>query len=129
MQDIVPYLLAANTLISIGAIVYSWLSSSGKEALKGLDKLEAESTASMEKIEHASHLTTAALSARCSMLEQSVAVLTHTVDHLPSSEITHRLEIAIARVEGRIETLTERLQPVSAIAHRMQDIALQEARS
>ena len=117
VQEMLPYLLGLNTLASLGAVVYAWLSSSGKEALTSLEKLDND--ASMAR---------SALSARCGMLEQSVAVLQSTVDHLPSSDTTHRLEIAVARVEGRIETLTERLQPIAAIASRLQEQAMEGPR-
>lgn len=50
------------------------------------------------------------------------------LQHLPDKDTAHRLEMAVARLEGRLETMDERLKPVAAIASRMQDVLIEGGR-
>ena len=45
--------------------------------------------------------------------------------HMPDKDTAHRMEMAIQRLEGRLEVMDERLKPVAAIASRMQDVLLE----
>lgn len=128
VQELLPYLLFFNTAAAIGSVLYAWFSSSGKEALSGLEKLKKETEERLKKLESDTSIADTDLAVRCGAMEQSVAVLQSTVDHLPSTATTQRLELAVARIEGSIETLTERLKPVSAIALRLQEQAMEGAR-
>ena len=47
------------------------------------------------------------------------------LEHMPDRDTTHRLEMAIARLEGRMETMDERLKPIAAISVRLQDMAME----
>ncbi|MCW1842285.1 hypothetical protein [Prosthecomicrobium hirschii] len=76
----------------------------------------------------ASEDRTAALARSLSETERRVADIDDRVikmerdlAHLPDNETAHRMEMAIARLEGRLEVMSERLMPVAAIATRMQD--------
>lgn len=50
------------------------------------------------------------------------------VQQMPDHDAMHRVELAIARMEGHIDRIDERLKPVAAIAERMQEIMLEQAR-
>lgn len=54
------------------------------------------------------------------------------IDHLegqmeqaPSAAMLHRLELSMTRIEGELNTQNARLEPVAAIAERMQELMLQ----
>ena len=47
---------------------------------------------------------------------------------MPNVEMMHRLELTLARMEGHIDKLDERLKPVSAIAERMQEWMLENGK-
>ncbi|MBS7586422.1 DUF2730 family protein [Ancylobacter defluvii] len=51
-----------------------------------------------------------------------------TIRHLPDKDMSHRLEMAIARLEGRMETMDERLKPVAVMAARVQERMFEETR-
>ena len=40
----------------------------------------------------------------------------------------HRLELSLARMEGHIDRLDERLKPVAAISERMQELLIEQGR-
>lgn len=47
---------------------------------------------------------------------------------VPDREMLHRLEISMAKMEGHIDRMDERLKPVAAIAERMQELMLEQAK-
>lgn len=61
-----------------------------------------------------------ALDVRLVKLESEMA-------HLPDKDTAHRLELAIARVEGKFEAIEARLKPLSGMAERFQDFIEAEA--
>lgn len=68
----------------------------------------------------------ATLSSKVESIEERLAVIETNIDHLPDRDSTHRLELAIAKLEGRFDALDERLKPVAAMATRFQDYMLRE---
>lgn len=61
-------------------------------------------------------------------LESRLAAAEMAIRHLPDKDTSHRLEMAIARLEGRMETMDERLKPVAAMASRVQERIFEESR-
>ncbi|MBT9293318.1 hypothetical protein [Prosthecodimorpha staleyi] len=59
-------------------------------------------------------------------LADRVTRLERDMEHLPDNETAHRMEMAIVRLEGRLETMDERLKPVASIATRMQEILMEK---
>lgn len=62
---------------------------------------------------------------RIDQMEDRLVRVESDLEHLPDRDTTHRLEMAIARLEGRLETMNARLDPVAAMAARVQDMALE----
>jgi len=65
------------------------------------------------------------LGKRLDATEDRVTRVESEIAHLPDKDTAHRMEMAIARLEGRLETMDERLKPVAAMASRMQDVMLE----
>jgi uncharacterized coiled-coil protein SlyX len=70
----------------------------------------------------------AELSSRIGAQEVEVQRLRDKVEALPNASMMHRLELALARMEGHIDRLDERLKPVTAIAERMQDLLIEQGK-
>jgi hypothetical protein len=83
---------------------------------QSIDLLRRETAAEVAKVED----KVDALAARIMSIEGDMR-------HLPDREVTHRLEVAMAKLDGRIETLDERLKPVAAIGERMQELLIDNA--
>ncbi len=47
--------------------------------------------------------------------------------HLPDRETSHNLELALAKISGRLDTLDERLKPIAATSGRLQEFLLEQA--
>ncbi|MGO4735966.1 DUF2730 family protein [Bosea sp. 2KB_26] len=59
-------------------------------------------------------------------LEDRVFRIESEIKHLPDKDTAHRMEMAISRLEGRLETMDERLKPVASMATRMQDFMMDQ---
>lgn len=68
------------------------------------------------------------LDRRMDKAESDINTITTELRHLPDREATHRLEMAVQELNGRMGILDERLKPVAAISERMQEMMLAESR-
>ena len=62
---------------------------------------------------------------RCDLIELRAQRIEDNVGRLPSTDMMHRIEIAMARVEGHIDKLDERLKPVTSTVERLQEWMLE----
>jgi ElaB/YqjD/DUF883 family membrane-anchored ribosome-binding protein len=145
-QEIVPWVIGANALLSMAALLYSWFASGSTKVQKQVDLLAEEVeelkegwTESADKrsdsirkevregfqeLKEAVALT----SSRNNIAEKSIAVIESRLEHMPSREMTHRLELGLTALSGQVETLSERIKPVAAVATRLQEHAMEETR-
>jgi hypothetical protein len=68
------------------------------------------------------------LTKRCDVIELRAQRVEDAVGRLPSTDMMHRIEIAMARVEGHIDKLDERLKPVTATVERLQEWMLENGK-
>lgn len=54
-------------------------------------------------------------------LESGLSLVEHELRHMPDKETTHRLELAITALGGRLQALEERIKPIAAQAERLHD--------
>jgi len=66
--------------------------------------------------------------ARVGQLEHDLHRLRDRLDQMPNSAAMHHLELSLARMEGNINILSERLIPVAAIAEKMQELMLHQGK-
>ena len=105
-QDIMLWVLAFSSIVSFGTNVWTIFSGPAKR--------------------NAAHLIE--LATKVGAHDAEVQRLRDTVDKLPGSEAMHRLEMSMARMEGHIDKIDERLKPVAAIATRMQDLLIERGK-
>lgn len=100
------FVVTLPVLLSIGGILFTWWATRNKGTEARFARVEA----------------------RVDKLERDVQRLADHVERLPNAEMMHRLELTLARMEGNIDKLDERLRPVAAIAARMQDVLIEQGR-
>lgn len=112
----------ASALLSLVTLTYVIISARSKASNDKVAKLEGvvEGRASKSVVE--------AIELRVREVERQQIEMESNLSHLPDREMAHRMEMAIARLEGRLETLDERLKPVAAIGDRLQEFLLEQAR-
>lgn len=66
------------------------------------------------------------LVAQNDMLKGKVSAIEGEIKHLPDSAVTHRLEIAIGKMEAEMGKLSEQVKPIAHMANRMQEAILEK---
>lgn len=61
------------------------------------------------------------LAGKIETLEESVARLDGSVQHLPDQAAIHRMELALEKMQGNLNVVAEKLRPVAATTERLQD--------
>lgn len=59
--------------------------------------------------------------------ERRIQTLEGDMKHLPDRATAHRLELAIEKLSGRVDTMSESLKPVAATSVRLQEFLLDQA--
>lgn len=103
---LVLWAAACSTMLTLGITLWNVFSS---PARRQADRIEAQG----KRIED---------------IDRAVQRLEVEISAMPSTTTMHELEVMLVRVEGRLDTLNERLQPVSSIAERMQEWMLENGK-
>jgi len=121
LQILMPWLVAANTIIALATALYASLTSGAKQAAKDLEDYRKKNDLRVDDA------------------RQRLQALEADMRHLPDRDHAHRMELAIerltsvtqtleAQLSGRMDTLDERLKPVASISSRLQEFLLEQAK-
>lgn len=124
---LLAWIVGANTVINFATTVYTLLSARATRALKAAEDLSTRLSATAD-----------AVSERFQKAESRLLRVEADIQHLPSREQAHDLQIAIERLAGRMETLDERLtgrmdtlderiKPIAATSARIQNFLMEQA--
>lgn len=64
---------------------------------------------------------------RVDKLEDRATRVESELEHLPSKDVTQRLEVSVANIEGEMKKLSESIKPIGAMADRIQQAMIQKA--
>lgn len=106
VAPLVPWIALAISSITLFGLVKNLLNSGEKEMKERQDK--AEKTL----IDH----------------DRRIQTVESEMNHLPDRETTHKMQISMERIAGRLDTMDERLRPIAATNHRLQEYLLEQAR-
>lgn len=106
VADVLLWLVAISTMLSVGTAIWTVFSGPSRKNATRIEALEGKVTS----------------------LDGQHARLRDRVDGLPNADMMHRLELSLARMEGHIDKLDERLKPVAAISERMQELLIEQGR-
>jgi hypothetical protein len=115
-------------VISIGSLLYGWLTSGSSKALKDVAALREEIEADADELAKERRISDAAIVGRFQMAEERLIKLESDFQHLPEREQVHRIELAVEKLTGSLSVITERINPISALASRLQELEFERAR-
>ncbi len=101
-----PIVAFVLSVIALGTQIKSILSSGEKKIEERVTKLETK------LVEH----------------DRRVQTVENEMKHLPDRETAHNLQISMERIAGRLDTMDERLRPIAATNHRLQEYLLEQAK-
>jgi len=106
IAPLIVWVVGLSTLLSFGTTVWNLVNSGSRQNARRISDLE--------------HLAEG--------LGREVTRLSDKLGQMPDQNMMHRLELSLARLEGHIDRLDERLKPVAAIAERMQEVLIEQGR-
>lgn len=110
MLDINPLVVwasAIGTLLAVGTTIWNLITSGSSANAKAVSEL-------VKRVE--------TLERTCERQAERIAVM-------PNQEMMHRLDVQLVKMDGELGRINERLKPVAAIAERMQELMLEQART
>ncbi|MCI9864894.1 DUF2730 family protein [Rhizobium skierniewicense] len=111
--EITVYVSLALGVIAIFGHVKVWMNSGEKELTKEVAAVKAEGDSHERKlIEH----------------DRRIQAIESDMKHLPDRESQHRLELALEKVNGRLDTLNETLKPIKANGEAMNELLIERAK-
>lgn len=126
--ELKDWLSVLSTALAIGAIVYSWLTRSGKEAGQKVADLQKEFREDGIAIRAEIKAAVADRDRKIDDVEDRIARVEGELKGVPDRESVHRMQLEIERMRGTIEVLNERLIPLASISGRLQDFLLEQAK-
>ncbi len=59
--------------------------------------------------------------------DRRIQKIENDMAHMPNRETTHRLEVTLERMLGRLDTMDEKLKPIAATNSRLQEYLLESS--
>lgn len=117
LSVVMPWIAAALSIIALGTQLKAILTSGEKKVEERVTKVEAK------LVEY----------------DRRIQSLESDMKHLPDRDTTHRLEMTMTKIMGRLDAqdeklagrfdaMDERLKPIQAIGERLQDVLVEQAR-
>lgn len=103
--SVIPWVSGLISIITLLTLLKNILSSGEKKL--GEDLAEAKK----KLIEH----------------DRRIQTIEGEIKHLPDRETTHRMELAMTEISGKLNVMAERLKPIEAIGERLQNTLLNRA--
>lgn len=101
-----PWVTMIAAVIAVAMTIYNLVSKPGEKALAKVADVEA----------------------RLVKVEADLGGVHRDLEHMPDKDATHRMELLIGELKGELGIMAERLKPVSAIADRLQEFLLEQAK-
>lgn len=89
----------ASASVAVFAIIYTLVSARSRATKETVERIEQ----------------------RLREAEQHLNQITGDIRHMPKANEVHQIMMSLTRIEGRLETMEERLKPLESITSRMQD--------
>ena len=106
LSPLIAWVGALSLLLNFGLSLWGLLNSGARQNKLKLDELDA----------------------RIGRHETRLGGVEQSLRSLPSAGDLHKIELALSRMEGELGIMGQRLQPVAAIAERMQEMLIQQSK-
>lgn len=60
--------------------------------------------------------------------DRRIQAIENKFEHLPNKDGQHRIELGMAEINGRINVITERLEPLAAVTVRLQNYLIDQGK-
>jgi hypothetical protein len=128
VTELLPWLSGLSLVIAIGTAFWNFFQSPAarleRNTTTALSKLEEDTRGKLTRLETDTTAEVDQLDRRLDAAEARLGKVEVEMQHMPTRDGAHRLELAVSELNGKMSVLDERLKPVTAIAERMQEMML-----
>lgn len=111
--DIIPWLTLVLSSVAVLGHVKGWMNSGEKKLTEDLKATREQVSAQGDKlINH----------------DRRIQTVENELKHLPDRDMAHRLELAVEKMSGRLDTMAETLKPIRATTERMNELLVEQAK-
>lgn len=128
ISELKDWLSVLATAVALASLLYTFLTRSGKEAGEKVAELQKQTLAALGDIQKQITKSLEDRDRKIDQLEDRVSRVEGELRHLPDRATVHRMEIGITEMKGDMKAIAERLGPVAAIADRLQEFLLEQAK-
>lgn len=111
-QEMLPWTGLALAIIALLGHAKGYFSSGEKTLVSRLVKAEKDIDEAEEQLAEQ---------------DRRIQAVEGEIKHLPDRETTHRMELAMTEISGKLNVMAERLKPIEAIGERLQNTLLSRA--
>lgn len=115
-------------IVSLAGTLYTVLTRPGKEAGDKAQRVGEETAKDIKAVDKRVSDAIAERDRKIDALEDRVSRIEGELRHLPDRATVHRMELSITEMKGDMKAIVERLTPVAAIADRLQEFLLEQAK-
>lgn len=125
-MDIVTFkdiVIGAAAVLAAALTIWNFFQSPSK-------KNEAELTKQSDALallRHDVNVETRVIDDKIDAIAGRVSTIETTIHQMPDKDSQHRLELALEKVSGRLDTMNERLNPIDNLARRLQENLLENS--
>ena len=125
-MDIVTFkdiVIGAAAVIAAALTIWNFFQSPSKKNELDLEKVRL----AIELLRRDVAAETRIIDDKIDAIGSRVSLVENTIHSMPDKDSQHRLEIALEKVSGRLDTMNERLNPIDNLARRLQEALLDKA--
>jgi hypothetical protein len=115
--EIRDWLSVAAMLLSIGAVVYTWLTRDAREAGAAVAKLDSKVNEAIKERDR-----------KIDLAEDRISRIEGELKGVPDRDSVHKMQLEMVAMRGSVDVLNERLIPLAAISGRLQEFLLEQAK-
>jgi hypothetical protein len=123
-DQIVAWAVAANTFITLGTAVYTFLTARASKALSELAAIRTE----LEEMAEKRRVEEQAVVARFQLIENRVQSIDGELKHMPDISTTNDLKLSLAELTGVVNTQAEVTNGVARSLRRLEDYLLEKGK-
>jgi len=111
--EIIPWLTLILSTVAVLGHFKGWVNSGEKKLHEDVGTLKADNESHDKKLtEH----------------DRRIQSVEGELKHLPDRDMAHRLELAVEKMSGRLDTMAETLKPIRATTERMNELLVEQAK-
>lgn len=124
LEDLRTWVSLGASILALGTAAWALLQGPSKRNEGAIGDLKRDVSTTTKDLEKSIALVEDKADAAVARLGQLETI----IHQLPDKDSMHRLEISLEKVNGQLNTLSERLNPIDNLSRRLQEVLLEKSK-